>query len=694
MGMIRRDLVCALTRVTVWGVRLLAIVATVGCSAGSTNESRASAGSALESTHGISAIWVNTGEDKVTQHDLRVGRTGTDVRNSIWDGKTVSLFAGRNEVVAFNLILECLNSSALDVTVECSSLKGPDGGLIESRAVPNPREKASLFDYRGRNIELFYVRYLQIRGVSVLAYEHYDERHVPERMRRKFRGQGRGIGGWNHRPDHDQFYPDIAVPIELHPRFDIAVGTNQSIWCDVFVPEETRPGIYQGHVIVRYRSIQRPSGRQAASGSEVVEATEHSTKVPIELNVRGYTLPNVPSAKTMVYCSDENINRRYLGEPYPEPGTPQYDRSTQIVDRHFQLAHRHKLSMIDEYKTIALVESTWRHRLDGSLFTSAFGYDGIGVGVGNNVYSIATYGHWPWKDHGRQAMWRNTDEWVRWFDAQNFEDTDCFLYLIDESQDFETIEKWSAWVDQNPGPGRRIPTMATITAPNAMAHTPSLDVVTSTITAGLSSPWRRAVKALRDRGPSAFLLYNGWRPASGTFTTEDDGVALRQVAWSQFKMSVRRWFAWESTYYNNYQADQGQTNVFRQAQVFGARSRTDPSLGETGWNYNNGDGVLFYPGTDRVFPGESYQVSGPFVSLRLKHWRRGIQDVDYLTMAARKYPNRVQRLVQRMIPKVLWELDASDPNDPTWVKSDISWSTNPDDWEAARRTLADWIEEE
>jgi hypothetical protein len=39
--------------------------------------------------------------------------------------------------------------------------------------------------------------------------------------------------------------------------------------------------------------------------------------------------------------------------------------------------------------------ATWIDRLGGQLFTSARGYDG--VGVGNNIYSIGTYGSWPWQ---------------------------------------------------------------------------------------------------------------------------------------------------------------------------------------------------------------------------------------------------------------------------------------------------------
>ena len=164
------------------------------------------------------------------------------------------------------------------------------------------------------------------------------------------------------------------------------------------------------------------------------------------------------------------------------------------------------------------------------------------------------------------------------------------------------------------------------------------------------------------------------------------------MAWGQYKKSIDRWFYWESTYYNNDQGNTGQTNVFQQAHTYGNLEGIDEVMGETGWNYLNGDGVLFYPGTDTHFPQESYGVMGPFASLRLKHWRRGIQDVDYLTLAAGIDPERTTAIVNRMIPQVLWEYGVEDPEDPTWVLTDISWPTEPDEWEAARAELADIIE--
>jgi len=44
-----------------------------------------------------------------------------------------------------------------------------------------------------------------------------------------------------------------------------------------------------------------------------------------------------------------------------------------------------------------------------------------------------------------------------------------------------------------------------------------------------------------------------------------------------------------------------------------------------------------------------------------------------------------------MIPTVLWEYGVANEEDPTYVYTDISWSTDPDDWEAARAELADII---
>ena len=630
----------------------------------------------------IARVWANDGGDKVTRDELRATTDPGAVGNSVWDGATISLFGARNEVVAFNLVLEVPSADATDVNVSLTSLAGPGGGGITTTLASGD----GVFNYVGRNIELFYVRYLEIKGISTDLFFHgydYDERHIPERFRRPHDGEGTpNLGmGWEDRPDHNKFYPDIAVPLELYSPFTITAGANQSIWGDIYIPKTTPAGVYTGTISV----------------------TEDSTltwQIPIRLRVYDFALPDLPNARTMLYYSVENINDRYLGEEnaYPDPGTTVYTQSLELADRHFQIAHRHKISLIDEYIEIAQMDESWTDRLSGELFTAARGYDGVGVGVGNNVYSIGTYGSWPWQGGAQpeMRMRTNTDAWVNWFESQAFTTpTDYFLYLIDEpEEEYEYLqtEQWADWINNNPVPGRRLMTMATLPLPTAAANTPALDIPASWMALGVTDEWQSAAEDYQANSDKRFYLYNGTRPATGSFATEDDGVALRVLAWAQYKKKIDRWFYWEATYYENYQSGADPTNVFQTAHTFGYFDGFDSAMGDTGENYLNGDGVLLYPGTDTRYPDDSYGVMGPFASLRLKHWRRGIQDVDYLTRAAAISPTRTAEIVNALIPKVLWEYGVTDPDDPTYIHTDISWSTDPDDWEAARAELADIIE--
>ncbi|MBN2001670.1 hypothetical protein JW935_29280, partial [candidate division KSB1 bacterium] len=153
---------------------------------------------------GISAVWINEGGDKVTQEELRVGKpNGRAVINHIWDGSKVTIKGAKNEVVNFNIVIEAAKQQSNEVTVTFNTLTGPDGAKIQSI----PTSGDGVFNWVGRSIELFYIRYLQIRGLSHFGYETYDERHIPERLRRPWTGQGMGSGTWEDRPDHDFYYP-------------------------------------------------------------------------------------------------------------------------------------------------------------------------------------------------------------------------------------------------------------------------------------------------------------------------------------------------------------------------------------------------------------------------------------------------------------------------------------------------------
>ena len=621
----------------------------------------------------VSAVWANDGEDKVTQEELRAEDDTASLRNSVWDGNSVTLFGARNEVVNFNLILEAANRQASDVSVRFPSLVGPEGYEIKGDYVSGTKK---VFDWIDRDIELFYVRYLQVRGLSHLSYDVRNERHVPERFRLPQTKGGAYRGTWEDRPDHDRHYPDIAVPMELVPHFDIDVRRSQSVWADVYIPKDAPSGIYYGELVVAVADVP-------------------AYKVPVTLSVHPFTLPDRPTSNTMLATGFTQVAKRYIGA-FPREGTKGEELVKLVMDRQMMLAHRHKISLIDDNGGAGgwrrdEPRPEWLPRLSGFLFTEGNGYKGPGVGVGNDVFCIGIYGIWQrlWHNPNRSAFWKRANGWEDWF-AANAPHVERILYLSDESDDFARTEQWAKWLRTNPGSGKALRSFATVQLPDADRRIPSLDIPASRVGHGKPEAWQDALDRLNEDPRKSFYFYNGFRPGSGSFAIEDDGVALRELPWGQYKLGIARWFAWESTYYQDIEHRRPPTNVFNDAQTFGAKTRANLVIGQSGKNSTNGEGVLFYPGTDAVYPAESYGLAGPMASLRLKYWRRGIQDVDYIALAAAVDPERTQAIVDRMVPKALWE--NGDDGDTSWKKVSVSWSADPDAWEHARAELAAIIE--
>ena len=647
--------------------------------------------SAFASAQNLTAIWANNGEDKVTRNEVRATQNPAKVSNSIWDGHKIILFGAQNEVINFNLILEAGKTTADTVSVTFVSLKGPGGAEISSP----PPDPSTIFNWTKRNIELFYVRYLQIKGLSYFGYNSgssgFDERIVPKGLERPWKGNPKASGVWTDRPNHDAFYPDIAVPLELHPSFQVAQGSSQSIWADIYIPKDSAPGKYIGKVTV-------------------LEGKTVTKEIPVELTVRNFSLPDMPSSKNMLFYSLSDVARRITGNRFPDTGSKQFSVAERASITALQIAHRHKISLLTDWgpQDVDQPSAILADALTGKLFTPQKGYSGPGVNTGINVYSVLAYGGFQtaWKEPGESAVskadvWQHSNKWESWFQA-HAPSTDRFLYLCDECYGNgnglgpQQVDQWASWLKENPKIGKNLKSFATVHFDTAAEKEPDVDYIANS-SLGPSAPtpdpvalFVKSIASIRSHKGSKIMFYNPSRPAAGSFVTEDDGVALREVAWAQYKKKIDRLFYWQSTYYWDAQnAGKQEPNLFEQAATFGVTPYgTDPVRGEWSFGHTNGEGVLFYPGTDTLFTKDSYGVTGMFASLRLKYWRRGIQDIDYVTLAAAIDPEKTQKIVDRMVPRAFW--DYKDLGG--WMIDDISWSINPDDWEAARAQLAQIIE--
>jgi hypothetical protein len=635
--------------------------------------------SGISGASAITAVWANEGGDKVTRDELRATGHASAVANGAWDGHCIKVFGAENEIVSFNVVLEAATSQASKVTVSLGNLTGPGGTVLRSA----PRTTDELFDWTTTEVELFYVRYLQIKGLSQQAYgtlATWQEATFPKRAQCPGMTQATpdskptGAGcSWAERPVADKLYPDIAVPMELVPSFDIAASSNQSVWADVYIPRTAPSGVY-GAVL------------------SVSENGSVTHQVPVSLRVRGFALPDAPSAKTMLYTSAGDIAPRY-GSALT---------STALANERL-MAHRHKVSLIgdDANQTGTQPGPDYVSVLDGTFFTAAHGYAGPGASTGQDVYSIGTYGSLT-EGSTQSELTGAFNGWETWFEA-NSPKTERFVYLCDEvdcTESTPTLATQLSWWSALSGPGGKLHTLATqplLDAPAALSDPtsgwPFSQGVSSagTSTGGTTAADQAAANAVLAAEPTRRLFsYNGQRPGAGSGATEDDGVALREQPWGQFKKKIDRWFWWEATYYDDDQQGLGTVDLFSSANTFGTAS-SDPTYGTTGGA--NGNGVFMYPGTDALFPASSYGLAGPIASLRLKHWRRGIEDVDYLTLASAIDPASVTAIVDKMVPSVLWEVQCHDPtSDCSYSYAPVSWSIDPDDWEAARAALAHIID--
>jgi len=185
-------------------------------------------------------IWaVNDGE-KIYKNDLKnPNRYGS----SAWDGKTVRLFAGRNETAAFQIIFE-------------------NGA--------NEQEKVNIA-VKGKGMERFKVEafkqhylYIAKDKISPPAW-FYAEGGRPKNW------------GWT---------PDALIPLNICGGVDISPGETQGFWLDVYVPRDVSPGQYAGEIEISSR-------RDGIIAS-----------IPVVLNVKNITLDDDFRRKNMIFAGD------------------------------------------------------------------------------------------------------------------------------------------------------------------------------------------------------------------------------------------------------------------------------------------------------------------------------------------------------------------------------------------------------
>ncbi len=401
--------------------------------------------------------------------------------------------------------------------------------------------------------------------------------------------------------------PDALVPVEVASRtllypMPIEPYSNGIVWVDLNVPRYQPPGLYRGTLDVRDGG--RPLGT-----------------IPVELEVADATLPD-RTVSTMLFYDPEEVAKR-VG--------PNAEESL------WKLLHAHRIAPLHDASSADDVRRQ-RDALDGTLYTPARGYEGPAAGIGDGVLSVGAYGALGGPDDGALSGAAATADAIA--GANLFETTDVFLYAADEECASPLGRSWRSRLGAAADANLRRLRVAWTCSEEPAAQ--PVDIVIAHATYDVAQ-----AGAARDRGKTVWV-YNGVLPRTGTFLLDADAVSPRVNGWLSVMYGVPRWFYWESTYW------------------YGRKGTTpiDPfvepeSLHNEDGDWANGDGVLLYPGRqlDR-FQWHSFGFEGVFASIRLKNWRRGIEDAGYVQLARIRDRAKADAVTRSLIPAAFVEAPA------------------------------------
>ena len=559
----------------------------------------------------VSRVWaVNDGE-KVKRDDVASPNVSA---NSVWDGKSISIVGARNEVVAFQAVVEADFAGVKELSVTFPGLVcATEGASITYKA---PGEDPC--DYVGREIQVFSVNYMNVVTASDAFWAYVPGspsapkaplgwqpvQLVPENARR-------GRGGF---------------PLSVKPR------QNQAIWFDVYIPKDSHAGFYAGAVAIS------------------ADGTKHS--VPVRLEVLDFTLPDENSMTAMVYYEPYQVEL-YQG------------KNLDAVFHRF--AHRQRIELVHKYDAVTASAAAGRFR--GSDFTSANGYEGPGEGTGNRILPASFYGPGEEFEEKKRA-WSHGDSWMK-FLAKEFPGVVTFLYMPDEPGpgQYAHIRRLAGNIHSNPGPGRGLPVFVT------KGYVPELDGAIDVWCAWVGGYDVKRAQSERARG-RRYWVYNGARPACGAILIDAPATDARAIAWACFKHGVDVYFFWHGNHWQHNWQKQGERNqnVWADPKTFdniGQPNKTDQGI-------LMGDGVLMYPGQEKLHPEEDRGIAGPCSTVQLANLRRGLQDHLYLTMARDLgLAGDVDEALQAVVPRVF-----SDAGET------IGFAETGNEYDAARLKLA------
>ncbi len=539
---------------------------------------------------------------------IKVEPVWTTMDGTVVTGKTTTavIYSGVEDEFADTLSCGEVWSAPSTVKIAKNGTYNNKGDMALSyQAVRNEYESCQLLITAEENISSFELFATDLRcGEEVLLVENTDV-YVQKSI------------------NYDDYYgtgsmPDALLPMEAadaHEENVIAAGENGALWVTVYIPKETKAGVYKGEFVLAV---------DGASGKELVN-------VPVSLEVLDYTLTDERNARTLFSWRYERVAAGEL------------DGSLEMMQYYYEFFQDYRISLQslplgtmsgDEY-----IENVEKYYDELSSYTILSSIGDISVGllseqnaVKEQVLSIAASSTWDRNLFEKAMIYFIDEPDIREADVRssvvsritslNALLQECVDYIdADDSGTYTAFKEMTGWETAILEIPKIIPlghldylveNKDVADVKEFLEAVNCLCPVYSSFTETLATD---VINLLKEN--EIQMWWYGCTtpkaPAPTYHIGDDNLLSCRSVSWMQSKYNIEGNLYWDaaaytdeaSAYYNEY------VNVY------------ESPYRSSEYEWPAGDGFL-------VYPGAAYDVYGPIPSMRLMSIRDGMEEYEML----------------------------------------------------------------
>ncbi|WP_347245184.1 glycoside hydrolase domain-containing protein [Thermogutta sp.] len=443
------------------------------------------------------------------------------------------------------------------------------------------------------------------------------------------------------------WYPDPLIPtrnpiteVSLHGKyqalpFDLPAEETHGFYIDIFVPPETPPGKYAGRITVRGNAVS-------------------ASEIPVTLEVWDFTLPSTPSLVTAFGSPSQRMRSYYVKRATSGKESP--PENWEEVDK--QCA-----ALVSEHRINAYPPSDWLVlRRDDSGYTLPQEsiaklrswidrYHVNAIQIPSPVGRVTDPGQSPDDLHAWLAAW---DKAIAEIARPH---VIFYIYLKDEPNDpeaYEFVRHWGKSIRAAQTKVKVLVVEQTVTQNPAWGDLYGAVDIWCSLFPLYDEPTAKQRQALGEIMWAYTALCQGKR-ISPWWHIDYPLLHYRVPSWISWRFGITGLLYWGGmSYWDQVEDPWTDANTYR------------PGPADRPLTFN-GEGTL-------VYPARPCGYEGIVPSLRLKALRDSIEDYEYLEMLRRgDRADDAQRLVLSLTP--------------SWFE----WSDNPEDYEEARRKLAELI---